>query len=110
MISAGKKIDSLSRHYKIISSYNIEHKKQPDNGGIELSMDLPGVRKEDINVQLEDNGRFLRISGKRISNLNNGSTNYTAEFNKVFRIDGCNLEVDKIMVVFFVLVEKESLI
>merc|ERR1719410_2232430 len=98
MVSTVKKIDSLSRRYKIIPSYNIEHKKQSDNGGIELSMDLPGVRKEDINVQLEDNGRFLRISGKRISNLNNGSTNYIAEFNKVFRINECNLEVDKMNV------------
>merc|ERR1712183_1185701 len=71
-ISAETKIDALYRHYKISPSYNIEHKKQSDNGGIELSMDLPGVRKEDINVQLEENSRFLRISGKRISNSNNG--------------------------------------
>jgi len=88
------KINYLKNRYYISPSYSIKKIKKSDNRGIELTIDLPGVRKEDISVQLEDNGHYLRISGKKYFDSFDGDLN-VSEFNNIFRIDEWHVEIDK---------------
>merc|ERR1711862_802192 len=62
--------------------------------GVELYMDLPGVRKEDVSVNLIHEGEAIKISGTRKyrSDPNKAST----AFEQSFTVDDSSLDIDGI--------------
>lgn len=62
--------------------------EDPETGVVELTIELPGVHANDVNIELEDN-RILRITGTR--KYSRHGTVYDAEFDQSFRL---NEEVD----------------
>eukprot|EP00978_Attheya_sp_CCMP212_P008099 scaffold18855_cov46-Attheya_sp.AAC.2 len=65
-------------------------------GTLELALDVPGVKSEDINVQLEENGTILRVSGSR-KQSQLGELVET-HFDRLFAMDKGNIDVDQISV------------
>lgn len=58
-----------------------------------ISVDLPGVKREDMNVDLEDDGKVVHIYGGR--KVVKGGETMETKFSKRFTI-GDNVDVDKI--------------
>jgi len=56
----------------------------------QLSVDVPGVKMEDINVCLEDG--YLTVSGQRLSS--NENSRFTSKFSQTFSLDEA-VDVDK---------------
>lgn len=52
---------------------------------IKISIDVPGVKSEDINVTLDDDGKVLSVSGRREKVGESGS--YTSKFLQSFSLD-----------------------
>lgn len=61
---------------------------------MELSFDLPGVRLEDIVVELRDGGKLLKIYGSRKYSRN--GTVFKSDFEESFTIDDRSLDVNSI--------------
>jgi len=59
---------------------------------VKISLDLPGVKAEDINVSIEDDGKVLSISGQREKESTSGS--YTTKFSQEFFLDP-SVDIDK---------------
>jgi HSP20 family protein len=62
------------------------------DGNYQISVDVPGVKASDMNVELENDGRVLHISGGR-KVTRDGTTSET-KFEKKFTI-GKNVDVQK---------------
>ena len=62
-------------------------------GTYQISVDVPGVKSSDMNIELENDGRVLHISGGRKVTQDNGSMSET-KFEKRFTI-GENVDVQK---------------
>lgn len=71
------------------SKYKITNKKD----SFQLMADVPGVDAENLNVQLEQNGRVLRLSGMR--EIKNGESSFESRFDKAFVLDR-SVDTDKI--------------
>ena len=69
-----------------------------ETGFIEISIELPGVLTNDMNVELEDQ-KIIRIKGKKryYGRTTDHREEYTTSFHKVFRMVD-ELEVDSIQV------------
>lgn len=65
-----------------------------DDSKMELAFDLPGVRPEDISLEIQDNGTILKVSGSR-KYRQHGEV-VTTEFDQMFTIDDSVLDVEKI--------------
>ena len=52
---------------------------------VQISLDVPGVQAEDINVTIEDDGKVLSVSAQRQKVGENGS--YTSRFSQSFALD-----------------------
>lgn len=63
------------------NKYKITNKKD----SFQVMADVPGVDAENLNVQLEQNGRVLRLSGKR--EIKNGEASFESRFDKAFVLD-----------------------
>lgn len=63
---------------------------------VELAMDLPGVRAEDITVQLEEDGSVLRVRGSR--QYRNEEKSIQSNFDRIFTINQLNVDIDQITV------------
>merc|ERR1712188_88739 len=61
-----------------------------NNEKFELSVDVPGVKEEDIDIKLEE-GR-LTIQGRRVASSE--SSRFASKFSKVFSLDK-TVDVDK---------------
>merc|ERR1719218_104738 len=55
----------------------------------QLSVDVPGVKMDDINVSLEDG--YLTVSGQRLSS--NDNSRFTSKFSQTFSLDAA-VDVD----------------
>merc|ERR1712224_1011712 len=62
-----------------------------DDEKFELTVDVPGVAEENIDVKVEDG--MLTVRGKRT--VSSGSSQFTSEFSKSFSLDK-TVDVDKI--------------
>jgi len=65
-----------------------------DDTKMELALDLPGVRAEDITVELKNEGKALKISGSR-SSRNHGRL-FSSKFDQMFSLDANTIDVNKI--------------
>ena len=72
-------MDRLARASISSPRYMVSENKE--EGLIELSMELPGVSANDLNVEIEDN-RILRIQGSRTI-----AQGMTSEFDRSFQLD-----------------------
>jgi len=52
---------------------------------LQIAMDVPGVKMEDVNVSLEDGGQYLTIRGSR--QAKSESSSYSSEFSQSFSLD-----------------------
>jgi HSP20 family protein len=59
---------------------------------VKITLDVPGVNAEDINVSIEDDGKVLSISGQREKESTSGS--YTTKFSQEFLLDP-SVDIDK---------------
>ena len=73
----------MSPRYEIVNN--------PDQ--LQIAMDVPGVKLEDVNVSVEDNGKLLTIRGSRAARTD--SSSYTSEFSQSFSLDQV-VDVDNI--------------
>jgi len=53
----------------------------------QLAVDVPGVKAEDLNIQLEQGGRVLHLSGGRKVRSSDGKSFSESKFEKSFTID-----------------------
>merc|ERR1712224_264018 len=67
------------------------HELVDDDEKFELTVDVPGVTEENIDVKVEDG--MLTVRGKRT--VSSGSSQFTSEFSKSFSLDK-TVDVDKI--------------
>jgi len=67
-----------------------------DETKMELAVDLPGVRAQDITVELQDGGNALKISGTR-SSRHRGRL-FSSKFDQVFSLDANTIDIDKVNV------------
>ena len=78
------------------------HSKYPnydiieDDEMMELSMDLPGVRIEDVTVEIQEGGKSIKISGSRKYVGHIARTRPAQTFEQSFAIDDSIIEVDSI--------------
>uniref|UniRef100_A0A7S3Q1D2 SHSP domain-containing protein n=1 Tax=Chaetoceros debilis TaxID=122233 RepID=A0A7S3Q1D2_9STRA len=84
----------LPTHSKYLNYDIIE-----DEGMMELSMDLPGVRMEDVTVELQEGGQSIKISGSRKYAAHTASTRPAQTFEQSFAVDDSIIEVDSISVI-----------
>merc|ERR1712138_343672 len=61
-----------------------------NNEKFELTVDVPGVKEEDIDIKLEEN--LLTVQGERTSSSE--SSQFTSKFSKTFSLDQ-TVDVDK---------------
>merc|ERR1712125_314958 len=61
-----------------------------NNEKFELTVDVPGVKEEDIDIKLEDN--LLTVQGQRTASSE--SSQFTSKFSKTFSLDQ-TVDVDK---------------
>ena len=64
----------------------------------ELVIDVPGIKAEDISVQVEDDGNVLRIQGERTVKSKDGTSISTSKFHKAYGLEGESCDVDAIEV------------
>ena len=64
-----------------------------DDKQFQLSVEVPGANAEDINLQLENDGRVLRISGE--TKHEEGGLSWTSQVNLAFTL-GRDVDTDKI--------------
>ena len=64
-----------------------------DKDKVELVMDVPGIKKEDINLDVRGEGKVLCISGKRM--LKDGDSEMESKFEKSFML-GAQFDSSKI--------------
>ena len=76
---------------KIVMSSPGYHVNETD-GQYQIAVDVPGVRAEDISVNLEHEGRLLHISGGR--KITKEDTTTESKFDKRFTL-GKNIDVEK---------------
>ena len=60
---------------------------------LQISLDVPGTKMEDINVSIEDGGKYLSVRGSRQSRSD--SSSYTSQFSQSFYLDQV-IDVDNI--------------
>eukprot|EP00558_Chaetoceros_sp_UNC1202_P006119 CAMPEP_0197235954 /NCGR_PEP_ID=MMETSP1429-20130617/3242_1 /TAXON_ID=49237 /ORGANISM="Chaetoceros sp., Strain UNC1202" /LENGTH=262 /DNA_ID=CAMNT_0042694677 /DNA_START=97 /DNA_END=885 /DNA_ORIENTATION=+ len=65
-----------------------------DDRKVELAFDLPGVRPEDVSLELQQDGTVLKVSGYR--KYRQHGQIVTTEFDQMFTIDDSLLDVKKI--------------
>lgn len=58
-----------------------------DDKQFQLAVDVPGVKAGDLNIQLEQGGRVLRLSGGRKVRSADGKSVNESKFEKSFTID-----------------------
>jgi HSP20 family molecular chaperone IbpA len=80
----------LASLQKSVPRYDIADSKDK----MELTFDLPGVRQEDIVIQLEEGGKLLKISGSR--KYNRHGRIVKSEFEEAFTINDRLLDVNSI--------------
>merc|ERR1719439_493479 len=51
----------------------------------QLTVDVPGVKEEDIEIKLDDKGQQLSVKGKRVTNSE--SFRSSSMFSKIFSLD-----------------------
>jgi len=59
-----------------------------DDKQFQLAVAVPGVKAGDLNIQLEQGGRVLRLSGGRKVRSADGKSFSESKFEKIFTIDG----------------------
>jgi HSP20 family molecular chaperone IbpA len=59
---------------------------------VKISLDVPGVKAEDISVSLEEDGKVLSVTGRREKLGESGS--YTSKFSQSFVLDA-TVDIDK---------------
>merc|ERR1712224_852284 len=70
------------------------HELVDDDEKFELSIDVPGVKEEDIDVKLEDG--LLTVQGQRMATSSDSSSQFiTSKFSKSFSLDK-TVDVDQI--------------
>jgi len=67
-----------------------------DENMMELMLDLPGVRAEDVSIALQEGGKVLKITGSRKYRRQQHGRVITSEFDQVFTIDPSILDVEEI--------------
>lgn len=65
-----------------------------NHGGIELEIELPGVKREDVAAKIEDGGRVLHITGERTHT--DGDYPTLRSFDQKFILDDKAVDVSKI--------------
>jgi HSP20 family protein len=78
----GHKSDMMLRTTKSSPRYEITE----DDKSMTLIIDVPGVKAEDIAVEIEAEGKMLHVSGKRITKKDDNVSKYS--FDKRFGIGG----------------------
>jgi len=58
-----------------------------------VSIDVPGVKPQDIDVGIEDNGKVLSVSGQREKEGESGT--YTVTFSESFAVDDETVDIEK---------------
>jgi HSP20 family protein len=64
-----------------------------DESKFQLSVDFPGAKLENIDIQVDDDGGCLTVHGQSVASIENSK--FTSEFLEVFSLDP-TVEVDKI--------------
>ncbi|KZL89300.1 heat shock protein Hsp18 [Clostridium magnum] len=88
--------DFLSTMHDLQGNFKVDLKETEQN--YQLEADLPGIKKEDINIKFNNN--YLVISAKRDESIEDNKENYVrrerhyGEFNRSFYID--NIDESKI--------------
>jgi len=67
-----------------------------DEKKFELALDIPGVSVDDISVQVEQDGKVLRITGSR--KYEQYGRNFSSEFDQMFNLDKSVVDVENITV------------
>jgi len=80
-IVSGMDNDDASSHTRFDPTFDLFE----DEKEFELSIDLPGVKSEDLTVQLEEDGRIIHIMGERKSRRSEDSV--MSMFEKNFAVD-----------------------
>ncbi len=57
-------------------------------------MDVPGIKRDDITLKLEEEGRVLRVLGER--KLHEGKLKSEKKFEKIFALDKNTIDTDSI--------------
>ena len=60
---------------------------------LQISLDVPGMKMEDVNVSLEEGGKYLTVRGSRQSRSD--SSSYSSQFSQSFSLDQI-IDVDNI--------------
>lgn len=84
--------------------------EQPQSGGprydileddktMELLLDVPGIRADDISIELQRGGEVLKVSGtRRVRHYGRGRQLYSSEFDQMFSLDRDMIDVEKMSV------------
>lgn len=88
------KPESLSDENDVqVCKFSPRHELTEDGDKLKVMIDIPGVKAEDMDVELKEGGRLLYISGKRVINKKNFESE--SMFEKTFGL-GKRFDVDKI--------------
>jgi len=65
-----------------------------DKDKVRLAVDVPGIKRDDITLKLEQEGRVLRVLGER--KLHEGKLKSEKKFEKIFALDKNTIDTDSI--------------
>jgi HSP20 family molecular chaperone IbpA len=65
-----------------------------DKDKVRLAVDVPGIKRDNITLQLEQDGRVLRVLGER--KLHEGKLKSEKKFEKLFALDKNTIDTDSI--------------
>jgi len=84
---------TIDRQTDLMRRVSPAYELNEDDTKVELSVEIPGVKAEDVNVELRHEGRVLHISGKRT--MKQGDSYMESKFEKSFtlgnKFDGENI-------------------
>jgi len=87
---------STKMQESVLTSPTYSISENMEAGTFELTLDVPGIKSEDINVQLEENGSMLRVSGSRKQSQHGELVE--SHFDRLFVMDKVNVDVNQISV------------
>ena len=79
-----KRMDNQMNNFMIMQKSSPGYKINEDETKVELVLEVPGVKKEDINLEVRGEGKILHIIGKRV--VKEGDSEIESRFEKSFML------------------------
>ena len=94
--SESKENQVQGEDYVIQTYHRLNYEINEDESKIVLTLDVPGVKPLDINIDLEQEGKVLRVKGLRRGKSSYKNQKIQSQFEQVFTIDPNVLDVKKL--------------